>query len=53
VLALVAVVPAGVDQAGVPDVVYRSLAEPGRSVEFHLLHRAEETDPAVAAFLAD
>jgi DNA-binding transcriptional LysR family regulator len=49
----VAVVPAGVDQAGVPDVVYRPLAEPGRSVEFHLLHRAEETDPAVAAFLSN
>ncbi|HEY4457135.1 MAG TPA: LysR substrate-binding domain-containing protein [Pseudonocardiaceae bacterium] len=49
----VAVVPAGVDQAGVPDVVYRPLAEPSLSVEFHLLHRAEETDPAVAAFLSN
>lgn len=48
----VAVVPLGVDQAGVPDVVYRPLDEPGLSVEFHLLHRAEETDPAVAAFLS-
>ena len=48
----VAVVPAGVERAGVPDVVYRPLAEPGLSVEFHLLHRAEETDPAVAAFVS-
>jgi DNA-binding transcriptional LysR family regulator len=47
----VAVVPAGVDRAGVPDVVYRPLAEPRLTVEFHLLHRAEETAPAVAAFL--
>lgn len=57
VLALVAagvglaVVPAGVELAGVPGVVYRPLAEPDVSVEFHLLHRVEETDPAVNAFL--
>lgn len=57
VLALVAagvglaVVPAGVDLAGVPGVVYRPLAEPEVSIEFHLLHRAGETDPAVTAFL--
>lgn len=49
----VAVVPAGVDRAGVPDVVYRPFAEPGLTVEFHLLRRAEETNPAVAAFLAE
>ncbi|GHF70059.1 DNA-binding transcriptional LysR family regulator [Amycolatopsis bartoniae] len=58
VLALVAagvglaVVPAGVDGAAVPDVVYRPLTEPGLTVGFHLLHRAAETDPAVTAFLA-
>jgi DNA-binding transcriptional LysR family regulator len=57
VLALVAarvglaVVPAGVDRAAVPDVVYRSLTEPGLTIDFHLLHRATETDSAVAAFL--
>ncbi|HEX4224191.1 MAG TPA: LysR substrate-binding domain-containing protein [Pseudonocardiaceae bacterium] len=57
VLALVAagaglaVVPAGVDLAGVPNVVFRPLAEPDVTVEFHLLHRNEETDPAVAVFL--
>lgn len=34
-----------------PDVVYRPLAEPGVTVDFHLLHRATETDPAVSAFL--
>ena len=57
VLALVAagvglaVVPSGIDRAAVPDVVYRPLAEPGLTVEFHLLHRAGEPDPAVAAFL--
>ncbi len=47
----VAVVPAGVDRAAIPDVVYRPLTEPRLTVEFHLLHRAEETAPAVAAFL--
>ena len=58
VLALVAarvglaVVPAGVDRAAVPDVVYRPLADPGIAVEFHVLRRRDESDPAVAAFLA-
>ncbi|SFS34297.1 LysR family transcriptional regulator [Saccharopolyspora flava] len=58
VLALVAagvglaVVPAGVHLAAVPDVTYRPLDEPDLSVDFHLLHRIEEPDPAVAAFLA-
>ena len=47
----VAVVPAGVDRAAVPDVVYRPLTGPRLSVDFHLLHRTEETAPAVAAFL--
>ncbi len=57
VLALVAagvglaVVPAAVQRAGVPEVVYRPLAEPGLPVDFHLLYRATETDPAVSAFL--
>ncbi|HEX4222216.1 MAG TPA: LysR substrate-binding domain-containing protein [Pseudonocardiaceae bacterium] len=57
VLALVAarvglaVVPVGVHRAAVPDVVYRPLREPGRTVHFHLLHRSAETDPAVCAFL--
>ncbi|WP_051166427.1 LysR family transcriptional regulator [Amycolatopsis orientalis] len=57
VLALVAakaglaVVPAGVDRAAVPDVVYRPLAEPGRTTDFHLLHRSAEPVPAVAAFI--
>lgn len=57
VLALVAagvglaIAPAGVQRAGVPDVVYRPLAEPGLTVDFHLLYRATETDPAVSAFL--
>ncbi|MEY9928818.1 DNA-binding transcriptional LysR family regulator [Catenulispora sp. GP43] len=47
----IAVVPAGVHRAAVPDVVYRPLAGPGLAVEFHLLYRVTETDPAVAAFL--
>jgi DNA-binding transcriptional LysR family regulator len=47
----VAVVPDGVDRAAVPDVIYRPLAEPSLTVDFHLLHRAGESDPAVAAFL--
>ncbi|WP_020663242.1 LysR substrate-binding domain-containing protein [Amycolatopsis benzoatilytica] len=47
----IAVVPAGVARAAVPDVAYRPLAEPDLAVEFHLLHRAEEPDPVVAAFL--
>ncbi|MFB9927724.1 LysR substrate-binding domain-containing protein [Amycolatopsis halotolerans] len=57
VLALVAagaglaVAPAGVDRAAVPDVVYRPLAEPGLKTDFHLLHRSDETAPAVAAFV--
>ncbi|MEY9855576.1 DNA-binding transcriptional LysR family regulator [Catenulispora sp. GAS73] len=49
----VAVVPAGVRRAAVPDVVYRPLAGPGLEVGFHLLYRATETDPAVSAFLED
>jgi DNA-binding transcriptional LysR family regulator len=57
VLALVAarvglaVVPVGVDRAAVPDVVYRPLAERGVTVDFHVLRRGTETDPAVLAFL--
>ncbi|ATY11797.1 LysR family transcriptional regulator [Amycolatopsis sp. AA4] len=57
VLALVAakvglaVVPAGVDRAAVPEVVYRPLAEPGPTTDFHLLHRSAESAPAVAAFI--
>ena len=57
VLALVAakaglaVVPAGVEQAGVPDVVYRPLTEPGLTTDFHLLYRSIEPAPAVAAFV--
>lgn len=47
----IAVVPAGVHRAAVPDVVYRPLAGSGVAVEFHLLHRSTETDPAVSAFL--
>ncbi|MCX5424748.1 LysR substrate-binding domain-containing protein [Streptomyces sp. NBC_00078] len=47
----VAVVPAGVHRAAVPNVVYRPLAEPGLTIDFHLLHRTTEAAPAVAAFL--
>lgn len=48
----VTVVPAGVHRAAVPNVVYRPLAEPGLTTDFHLLHRTTETAPAVAAFLS-
>lgn len=57
VLALVAakvglaVVPAGVERAAVPDVVYRPLTEPGLTTDFHLLYRSTEPAPAVAAFV--
>ncbi|MCO5974974.1 LysR family substrate-binding domain-containing protein [Actinoallomurus sp. WRP6H-15] len=57
VLALVAaqvglaIVPADVARAAVRDVVYRPLAEPDLTIDFHLLHRTTETNPAVAAFL--
>lgn len=47
----VAVVPDGVHRAAVPEVVFRPLAAPGLAVDFHLLHRATETNPAVSAFL--
>ena len=47
----VAVVPDGVHRAAVPEVVFRPLAAPGLTVDFHLLHRAAETNPAVRAFL--
>lgn len=47
----IAVVPAGVERAAVPEVVYRPLAEPGRATDFHLLHRSTEPAPAVAAFV--
>ena len=33
-------------------MVYRPLAEPGLTVGFHLPHQAEESGPAVAAFLS-
>lgn len=47
----IAVVPAGVHRAAVPNVAYRPLTTPGLAVEFHLLYRVTETDPAVSAFL--
>ncbi|QRP48098.1 LysR family substrate-binding domain-containing protein [Amycolatopsis sp. FDAARGOS 1241] len=55
VLALVsagaAIVPAGVQRAAVPDVEYRPLTDPDLTVDFDLLHRSTEPDPAVTAFL--
>jgi DNA-binding transcriptional LysR family regulator len=47
----IAVAPAWVHRAAVPEVVYRPLTGPGLAVEFHLLYRTTETDPAVSAFL--
>ncbi|MFI5613822.1 LysR family transcriptional regulator [Amycolatopsis sp. NPDC051903] len=49
--AAAAIVPAGVHRAAVPDVEYRPLTDPNLTVDFHLLHRSDEPDPAVTAFL--
>ncbi|MEV0074090.1 MULTISPECIES: LysR family transcriptional regulator [unclassified Amycolatopsis] len=47
----IALVPDGVDRIAVPSVVYRALSGFGAKAEFSLVHRTDETNPAVVAFL--